>query len=36
VWNRDQGKRSIRAGIRLRMWGLLVLVLDSVVAMLRS
>ena len=32
VWNFDQGNRSIRAGIRLRMCGLLVVV-EDVVAM---
>ncbi|HEX4831063.1 MAG TPA: hypothetical protein VH478_08230 [Trebonia sp.] len=38
VWNRDQGKRSSRAGIRLRIeeLSLLVLALEDVVAMLRS
>jgi hypothetical protein len=35
VWNLDQGSRSIRAGIRLRMYGLLSVV-EDVVAILRS
>src|ERR1700755_3313038 len=35
VWNLDQGNRSIRAGIRLRIYGLLVVV-EDVVATLRS
>src|SRR6185437_16099755 len=35
VWNLDQGNRSIRAGIKLRIYGLLV-VSEDVVAMLRS
>jgi hypothetical protein len=30
VWNFDQGNRSIRAGMRLLMWGLLVVVEDIV------
>src|ERR1700728_4443756 len=36
VKNLDQGNRSIRAGIRLRIFGLLVAVEDDVVAMLDS
>src|SRR5690349_23685394 len=34
VWNFDQGKRSIRAGMRLRIFGLLVV--EDAVAILRS
>ena len=36
VWNRDQGSRSIRAGMRLRMEGVSVPVADVLVAMIGS